>query len=56
MVKRFPDLKVESEALEKILSIRVLELAIICVGDVICGRSELQYMQSRKCEISVLIS
>ena len=45
----------ESYALEKMLSIRVLDLVVIRVGDVICGRSKLQYMQSRKSEICVNI-
>ena len=56
MVKRFPDLKKGSKRLGKMLSVRVLDLAAIRVGDVICGRGELQCMQSRKSEISVSIS
>ena len=34
----------ESYALEKMLSIRVLDLVVIRVGDVICGRSKLKYI------------
>ena len=38
------------------LSNRFLDIAVIRVGDVIYERSELQYIQSRKSEISVSIS
>ena len=52
LFKRFPDLKVGSQALENTLPVRVFDLAVMCPGDVICGKSELNYMQSRKIEIS----
>ena len=48
MVKRFPDLKKGSKRLGKMLSVRVLDLAAIRVGDVICGRGELHTVHAIK--------
>ena len=46
----------ELQALEKCSLVRVLDLALMHVGDLICQRCESQYTQSRKSEISVSVS
>ena len=51
-----PEVKEESKKLLKILSVRLLDLAVILVGPVIWGRRRLECMVSKKSEISWLLS
>ena len=51
-----PEVKEESKKLLKILSIRVLDLAVILVGLVIWGRRKLEWLVSKKLETSWLLS